>query len=75
MPRQGSGHIAHNAVENGENLVHGSGEIKDTKVARADNTAPLPEHEKGAAIEGMNASGGQSQGLSKGPNVGQGNPA
>lgn len=27
-------------------------------VARADKTAPLPEHEKGAAVEGLGASGG-----------------
>lgn len=39
-----------------------------------DKTAPLPEglHEKGAGLEGMNASGGKSQGLKQGPNVGQG---
>lgn len=44
------------------------------KVPRADKTAPLPEglHEKGAGLEGMNASGGQSQGIKKGDDVGQG---
>lgn len=44
------------------------------KVARADKTAPLPEglEEKGAGLDGMNASGGQSQGIKTGPNVGQG---
>lgn len=41
---------------------------------RADKTAPLPEglEEKGAGLEGMNASGGQSQGIKTGDNVGQG---
>jgi hypothetical protein len=35
----------------------------------------MPEglQEQGAGIPGMNASGGQSQGIKKGPNVGQGN--
>lgn len=47
---------------------------KDPKVARADKTADLPEgiKEKGLAVEGMNASGGSSQGIKQGPNVGQG---
>ena len=31
-------------------------------VARADKTAPLPEPEKGAALEGMNAAGGSNSG-------------
>ncbi|EGY21229.1 hypothetical protein HYQ45_018178 [Verticillium longisporum] len=72
MPRQGEGHIADNAVENGQDIIHGAGEVKDSHVARADKTAPMPEHEKGAGIQGLNASGGQSQGLAKGDNVGQG---
>jgi hypothetical protein len=39
-----------------------------------DKTAPLPEglHEKGAGLQDANASGGQSQGIKQGPNVGQG---
>ena len=41
-------------------------------MSRADKTASMPEHEKGAGLEGLNASGGQSQGLKKGPDVGQG---
>lgn len=32
----------------------------------------MPEPEKGAGLEGMPASGGSSQGLKQGPNVGQG---
>lgn len=31
---------------------------KHTRVARSKKTAPMPEHEKGSAIEGMRASGG-----------------
>ena len=31
---------------------------KSSHVARADKAAPMPELEKGGAIEGMNASGG-----------------
>lgn len=42
------------------------------KVARADKTAPVPEPEKGRAVEGLDASGGQSQGIKRGPHVGQG---
>ncbi|KAL2754062.1 hypothetical protein ACRALDRAFT_1063025 [Sodiomyces alcalophilus JCM 7366] len=75
MPRQGSGHIADNAVETGHDIIHGAEPIKDPKVSRADKTAPLPEHEKGMAISGANASGGQSQGLAQGPNRGQGKAA
>ncbi|KAJ2903269.1 basic leucine zipper protein [Zalerion maritima] len=73
MPRNGEGHIADNAVEAGHNIVHGAGDANaGTHVDRADKTAPLPETEKGQALEGMNASGGQSQGLAKGPDAGQG---
>ncbi|TDZ20037.1 hypothetical protein Cob_v006881 [Colletotrichum orbiculare MAFF 240422] len=71
MPRDGSGR-SHNAVEADHDIVHGAGEVKDTHVDRADKTAPLPEGEKGNAIPGLNASGGSSQGLAQGPNVGQG---
>lgn len=48
--------------------------MQTDKVPRADKTAPLPEgrHEQGAGIQGLNASGGQSQGIKKGDNVGQG---
>lgn len=49
--------------------------MQSDHVDRADKTAPLPEgkDEKGLALEGMNASAGSSQGIKKGPNVGQGN--
>lgn len=53
-------------------LANGYLHLQTTRVARADKTAPLPEYEKGAGLQGMNASGGQSQGLSSGPSRGQG---
>ena len=46
--------------------------MQSDHVDRADKTAPMPEVEKGAAIEGMNASGGGSSGVSSGPEAGQG---
>ncbi|PHH65257.1 hypothetical protein CDD81_3116 [Ophiocordyceps australis] len=60
--------------EAGHNIAHGVGSAGTDKVARADKTAPLPEgrDEKGAAVQGMNASGGQSQGIKQGSSVGQG---
>ncbi|KAJ9155497.1 hypothetical protein NKR23_g1871 [Pleurostoma richardsiae] len=73
MPRQGEGHIAHNAVEAGHDIVHGAGDEKTPHVARADKTAPLPEKDdKGLGLKDASASGGQSQGLAQGPDVGQG---
>ncbi|KAI2617515.1 hypothetical protein GGS26DRAFT_403979 [Hypomontagnella submonticulosa] len=76
MPRDGSGR-AHNAQdlspETDHNIIHGAGnEPNDSRVARADKTADVPEHEHGAGLKGMNASGGQSQGLASGPDRGQG---
>ncbi|ATY60428.1 hypothetical protein CCM_03585 [Cordyceps militaris CM01] len=73
MPRNGDG-SSHNGPfeEAGHPIIHGAGAVKTDKVARADNTAPLPDAEKGAGLEGMNASGGQSQGIKKGDHVGQG---
>ncbi|EJP68381.1 hypothetical protein ACQRIT_007599 [Beauveria bassiana] len=76
MPRNGDG-SSHNGPfeEAGHNIAHGVGDAKTDKVPRADKTAPLPEglHEKGAGLQDVNASGGQSQGIKKGDNVGQGN--
>ena len=45
------------------------------KLNRVDKTTPLPEgkDEKGAGLSDANASGGQSAGIKKGDNVGQGN--
>ncbi|KAH8908213.1 hypothetical protein BR93DRAFT_968042 [Coniochaeta sp. PMI_546] len=61
-------------LDAGKNIAHGSAGDQQlpSKVDRADKTAPLPEHEQGAGIPGLNASGGGSQGLSQGPNAGQG---
>ncbi|KAK1763532.1 hypothetical protein QBC33DRAFT_549245 [Phialemonium atrogriseum] len=72
MPREGTGH-SDNAVETGHNIIHGAGEEKlSSHVNRADKAAPLPEHEKGAGLKDVGASGGQSQGLASGPERGQG---
>ncbi|CAM1502080.1 Fc.00g040640.m01.CDS01 [Cosmosporella sp. VM-42] len=75
MPRQGDGSSDNGPIEASHDIAHGVGEVESTRVDRADKTAPLPEgkDEKGAGLPGMNASGGQSQGIKKGPNVGQGN--
>ncbi|KAK3372317.1 hypothetical protein B0H63DRAFT_527170 [Podospora didyma] len=70
MPQEGT---SHNAIEPGHNIIHGAGsEPESTRVSRADKTAEMPEPEKGAGLEGMNASGGTSAGLAQGPNRGQG---
>ncbi|KAF9875111.1 hypothetical protein CkaCkLH20_07377 [Colletotrichum karsti] len=71
MPRDGSG-ASDNAVEAGHDIVHGAGVEKSDHVDRADKTAPMPEKEEGLAIKDLPASGGTSQGLAKGDNVGQG---
>lgn len=74
MPRNGDG-SSDNAIEAGHNIIHGSGDANvGSHVDRAEKTAPMPDglQEQGKAIPGMNASGGQSQGLAQGPNVGQG---
>ncbi|KAI1646637.1 hypothetical protein F4815DRAFT_361598 [Daldinia loculata] len=75
MPRDGSGR-AHNAQdlspETDHNIIHGAGNETDPHVARADKTAELPEHEHGAGLKGLNASGGSCQGLTHGPGSGQG---
>ncbi|KAK7928105.1 hypothetical protein PG985_005103 [Apiospora marii] len=70
MPRDGSGR-SHNAVEEdpafGHDIAHGVGkDPKGDKVARADKTAPMPEPEKGEAIEGMNAAGAKLEGKHQG---------
>ncbi|KFH42698.1 hypothetical protein ACRE_065370 [Hapsidospora chrysogenum ATCC 11550] len=75
MPRQGDGSSDNGPIEAGQNVGHGiptGSEKVDDHVARADKTAPLPEAEKGKGLSDANASGGQSQGIKKGPDVGQG---
>lgn len=63
MPRDGSGR-SDNAIEPGENIIHGTqGELK---IYRAERTATPPAPEKGDGIEGVNASGGGSRGLGTG---------
>ncbi|KAF2262648.1 hypothetical protein CC78DRAFT_534679 [Lojkania enalia] len=70
MPRQGDGSSDNGPIETGGNLIHGaSGEAT---ISRANKVAEMPEPEKGAALDGMNASGGGSQGLG---NTGQGGHA
>ncbi|OCL03800.1 hypothetical protein AOQ84DRAFT_381246 [Glonium stellatum] len=63
MPRDGSGR-SDNAIETGEDMVHGT--QGEPKIYRAERTATPPTEEKGQAIEGLNASGGGSQGLGTG---------
>ncbi|KAL2133864.1 hypothetical protein VTI74DRAFT_1536 [Chaetomium olivicolor] len=65
MPRQGDG-SGDNAVEAGHNIIHGAGQEKSTRVARADKTAPMPEQEKGAGLEKTPASAGKSEGKDQG---------
>ncbi|KAF4509941.1 hypothetical protein G6O67_001875 [Ophiocordyceps sinensis] len=73
MPRNGD-ESSHNGPfdEARQEIAHGVGHADTDKVARADKTAPVPEPEKGRAVEGLDASGGQSQGIKRGPHVGQG---
>lgn len=97
MPRQGEGHVAHNAVDaNANQAAHGAGEAtvgldpstflgahrillmtdrlhrQPNQVAGTKKAAPMPAPEKGAALEGVSASGGSSQGIKQGSEAGQG---
>ncbi|KAH8879338.1 hypothetical protein GQ53DRAFT_738872 [Thozetella sp. PMI_491] len=75
MPRNGDG-SSDNAIEAGHNIIHGNdGKPQSDRVSRADKTAEMPELEKGAGIQGMPASAGTSQGLTHGPDAGQGGRA
>ncbi|EME41455.1 hypothetical protein DOTSEDRAFT_55273 [Dothistroma septosporum NZE10] len=71
MPRQGEGHVAHNAIETGHNIAHGAPEGgKDAPVSsgvdRSHKAAAAPEHEDG---EGSGPTGQVSlaTGTGKGP--------
>ncbi|KAH7078010.1 hypothetical protein BKA63DRAFT_509491 [Paraphoma chrysanthemicola] len=56
MPRNGDGSSDNGPIE-GHDIVHGSSGDKTLQHAK-NNVAPMPEGEKGEAIEGLNASGG-----------------
>ncbi|KAF5023482.1 hypothetical protein F66182_4433 [Fusarium sp. NRRL 66182] len=83
MPRNGDGSSDNGPFQEADhNIAHGVGKpdlivslVQSDRVDRADKTAPLPEgkDEQGLALNDANASGGQSQGVQKGDNVGQGN--
>ncbi|KAG8168608.1 hypothetical protein KVR01_001357 [Diaporthe batatas] len=74
MPRQGEGHVAHNAVDANVPQVADGTDGKSDQVAGTQKAAPMPEQEKGLAAEGVPASGGSSQGIQQGSEVGQGAP-
>ncbi|EGR46543.1 uncharacterized protein TRIREDRAFT_65718 [Trichoderma reesei QM6a] len=74
MPRNGDGSSDNGPFpEADHNIGHGVTN-EDSMQKSKDKAAPLPEglQEHGKGIPGMNASGGQSQGIKEGPNVGQG---
>ncbi|KAH6888082.1 hypothetical protein B0T10DRAFT_489481 [Thelonectria olida] len=76
MPRQGDGSSDNGPFEEAKHdIIHGAGKVESDRVPRADKTADLPEgkDEHGAGLPDANASGGQSQGIKKGKDVGQGN--
>ncbi|KAJ4305142.1 hypothetical protein N0V90_000673 [Kalmusia sp. IMI 367209] len=73
MPRNGDGSSDNGPIEAGENLIHGASGDNQTTLKHAQKVAPLPEVEKGAAIEGMNASGGGSSGTSQGAHANDAN--
>ncbi|EMC92761.1 hypothetical protein BAUCODRAFT_125737 [Baudoinia panamericana UAMH 10762] len=73
MPRDGSG-AGDNAVEQGQDLVHGAGENdapSSSGVDRSSKAAPPPEVEKGDSLEGLNASGGGSSAIGQGSGKGE----
>ncbi|KZM27151.1 uncharacterized protein EKO05_0004680 [Ascochyta rabiei] len=57
MPRNGDGSSDNGPIE-GQNIVHGAGDAPAQPEHAKNNIAPMPEIEKGAALEGLNASGG-----------------
>ncbi|KAK7191264.1 hypothetical protein DPSP01_008335 [Paraphaeosphaeria sporulosa] len=63
MPRNGDGSSDNGPIDAGE-IVHGAS--GDATLQHTQKVAPMPEGEKGAAIDGMNASGGGSAGTSQG---------
>ncbi|KAF2457729.1 hypothetical protein BDY21DRAFT_371305 [Lineolata rhizophorae] len=69
MPRDGSGASDNYVDPNQDSQVHGAGSDTNPELSHTKNVAPPPEPEKGAALEGLPASGGGSQGVG---NTGQG---
>jgi len=77
MPREGSGHVADNAVEAGQNLTHGAPEGKEDPVSsgvdRSGKAAAPPEYEAGEGLEREDGSkiasgdGNSVSGSGKGP--------
>ncbi|KAH7380664.1 hypothetical protein BKA66DRAFT_419775 [Pyrenochaeta sp. MPI-SDFR-AT-0127] len=71
MPRNGDGSSDNGPIE-GHDIVHGNS--GDTTLQHAkNNVAPMPEIEKGEALEGLNASGAGD--FPKAGNPGQGSGA
>ncbi|KAF4344625.1 glutathione s-transferase [Fusarium beomiforme] len=76
MPRNGDGSSDNGPFEAaGHNITHGVGKPDSDRVNRADKTAELPEgkDEHGQGLQDAPASGGRSQGIKQGKDVGQGN--
>ncbi|CAG7562269.1 unnamed protein product [Fusarium equiseti] len=76
MPRNGDGSSDNGPFEEAnQTIAHGVGKADSDRVDRADKTADLPEgkDEQGQSLKDANASGGQSQGIKHGKDVGQGN--
>jgi len=71
MPRNGDGSSDNGPIE-GQDIIHGASGDATLQHAK-NNVAPMPEHEKGEGIEGMNASGGGD--MPKKGHTGQGRPA
>ncbi|KAK0631245.1 hypothetical protein B0T14DRAFT_559065 [Immersiella caudata] len=66
MPRQGDGSSDNAIPKDLNNIIHGAGEEKSDHVARADKTAPIPEHEHGKSLQDMSASAGEAKGTTQG---------
>ncbi|KAH7082823.1 hypothetical protein BKA63DRAFT_598920 [Paraphoma chrysanthemicola] len=59
MPRNGDGSSDNGPFEEAKHdILHGAGPSESGEVARAKNTAPMPKHDKGDAVTGLNGSGG-----------------
>ncbi|KAI8936971.1 hypothetical protein NX059_006199 [Plenodomus lindquistii] len=72
MPRNGDGSSDNGPIEANE-VIHGNSGDATLQHAK-NNVAPMPEVEKGEALEGLNASGG-GEFQKEGSNAGQGKGA